>query len=278
MFIFLLILDLIFKHGDTIKSETFIIRGHLAPWPWMEFKRKESPTVFDLFCFLIGVFLGTKSKWNSDSRSEFQWYTVSPVESALLWSLCLSWTWFRRQPCYLTMPSLEGVGYIGRRECPQSYKCRSKKNNYSERGKENQHIVFLKGDILKTMGQKDRSSPRKTPTGKSCRAEKYKPADLRACALADNGCCTPPTPLELNSKIWIETIELKFLQFYSTTQGASGSSLQKISRQILKEWKYLKSKMHPWWVLQCWMRESIWRVPHEQVCDFVVTWGRMNSL
>ena len=79
------------------------------------------------------------------------------MKAALVLSLYLSQIRFRRQPCYLTILYSKGSVWRGQ-GCPQSYKCRVKKK---------QRIRKRKG-ILR--GQKDRSSSRDPPTGKSHRA------------------------------------------------------------------------------------------------------------
>lgn len=140
-----------------------------------QFKRKEGPTVLHLFCFLTGIFLGN---WER-------------VKLRLWVSLVYCFT-SERWPCFefvLVLDLFQDAALLSnyaifKRGCvykegdvPKVINTEVKNsNNQSERGKEDKCSVLLKGDILKTRWQKDRSSARETPTGKSHREGQYKPS------------------------------------------------------------------------------------------------------
>ena len=184
-------------------------------------KRKEGPTVFHLFCFLAGIFLGSSEQVKLGFQVSLVHCFTSECRSCFGFVLVLDLV--QEASCYLTMSSLEGVLCMGTR-VSSKYICKKlhiqkKKPKSKEpgRGKKGKLSVLPKGDILITKGQ---SSPRDPPMGKSHRAGQYKPAVWRAWGLANNACCPPPTLLELNFKFCIETIPVEFLQFHSTTLGA----------------------------------------------------------
>lgn len=109
--------------------------------------------MFHLFCFLTGIFLGKRA---SETQSlGFAGVLFHGWRLPLLWVLLV--LDLVQQAALLSNYAIFKRGCVDGR-VPKGLNAEVKKNRQSERGKKDKCSLLQKGDILKTRGQKDRSS------------------------------------------------------------------------------------------------------------------------
>lgn len=107
-------------------------------------KRKEGPTVFHLFCFLAGIFLGSSEQVKLGFQVSLVHCFTSECRSCFGFVLVLDLV--QEASCYLTMSSLEGVLCMGTR-VSSKYICKKlhiqKKNPKAKNQEEERRENFL---------------------------------------------------------------------------------------------------------------------------------------